>query len=114
VKARTGGPFTRADARAAEVPSAEIRRLLRSGEWVVLRRGVYVERSLLDQVAGDAEREHALEVAGLLCALEHPAVAATTSAARILGLEFLRAPPAELMVATAARACRVSVATGTS
>jgi len=90
--------LTRAQAVAAGIPSAEIRRLLRSGRWTALRRGVYVERSLRDAVSRDPERLHAIEVAALLLVLEHPAVAATTSSARILGLEFLRPPPRELVV----------------
>jgi hypothetical protein len=98
VKARTGGPFTPAQAHAARFSDAEIRSLLRSGEWVVLRRGAYAEASLLEAVANDPERRHALDVAALLLVLEHPAVAATTSAAQIFGLEFLTPPPPELVV----------------
>jgi hypothetical protein len=45
VTAQTGAPFTRAQATEAGFADAEIRRLLRSGQWVV-RRGVYVEASL--------------------------------------------------------------------
>ncbi|MGH2604709.1 MAG: hypothetical protein ACRDJ9_35620, partial [Dehalococcoidia bacterium] len=51
-------------------------------------------------VAGDAERQHALDIAGLLLILEHEAVAAGPSAAHILGLEFLTSPPRELVVVT--------------
>jgi len=100
VKAQAGGPFTRAHAVGAGICEAEIRRLLRCGEWVVLRRGVYVEASLLAAAGCDAERRHALDVAACLLVLEFPAAAATTSAARILGLEFLTAPPQEPVVVT--------------
>jgi hypothetical protein len=98
VRQQTGGPFTRAQAIAAGFTAAEIRRSLRRGEWVALRRGVYVEQRLLAQVAGDGERRHAIAVAALLLVLGHPAVAAGHSAARILGLEFLNRPPDELFV----------------
>lgn len=82
-------PFTADQARAAGCSKAEIRRALRNGRWVALRRGVYVEASRLAAVAECAEARHALEVAGLLLALDFDAVAGGTSAARILGFELL-------------------------
>jgi len=69
VTAQTGGPFTRAQAVEAGFTDAQIRRLLRCGDWTVLRRGVYVEARLLASAAGDPERQHALDVAGLLLVL---------------------------------------------
>jgi hypothetical protein len=62
---------------------------------------VFVEASLLSAAVADPERQHALEIAGLLLVLDHPAVASSFSAARILGLEFLNPPPEELFVASA-------------
>ncbi|MQA63492.1 MAG: hypothetical protein GEU86_18860 [Actinophytocola sp.] len=56
--------FTSAQARAAGYSAARIQRLLRRGEWVPLRRGVYVEASTMAAVAGNDERSHALAVAG--------------------------------------------------
>jgi hypothetical protein len=100
VRRQTGGPFTAAQAIKAGFATAEMRRLLRRGEWVTLRRGVYAEQPLLAEVATDDERRHALAVAALLLVLAHPAVAASHSAARILGLEFLNWPPDELVVAS--------------
>lgn len=94
------GPFTVAQARASGVADAEMRRLLRGGVWVTLRRGVYVERRALDAARVNPERWHALQIAALLLALECDAVAAGTSAARILGLETLRPMPGELVVVT--------------
>jgi hypothetical protein len=92
------GPFTRAQAVAAGFAEAEIRRLLRSGRWVALRRGIYIEASMLVATECDLERRHALEVAAVLLVLDHPCVAATTSAARILGLEFLSPPANDAVV----------------
>lgn len=61
------GPFTAAQARAAGCNKAAIRRALRSGTWVPLRRGVYVPASLRDAVAGCPEKWHALDVACCWC-----------------------------------------------
>lgn len=91
-------PFSRAQAIAAGYQPASIRRLLRRGEWVQLRRGVYVLTRALAEAAQDPRRRHALEVAGLLLALTCDGVAAGTSAAQILGLETLEEMPGELVV----------------
>lgn len=82
-------PFTAAQARAAGCGKAAIRRALRSGEWVTLRRGVYVEASQLAAVTGCPEKRHALDVAALRLVVGYAAVAGGTSAARILGLDLL-------------------------
>lgn len=98
IRARTGGPFTLAMARAAEVSDAERRRSLRRGEWLVLRRGVYVEAALVAEA--DLGQRHALQVAGLRLVVDFDAVAAGPSAARIWGLETLSALSPELVVVT--------------
>lgn len=95
-----GMAFTPAQARAAGYSGACIRQLLRRGEWVRLRRGVYVAASTLAAVAGDDERHHALAVAGALLAVHRDAVAAGTSAARILGLPLLGPAPSDLVLAS--------------
>lgn len=82
-------PFTAAQARAAGCSRAEVRRALRNGRWVALRRGVYVEASRLATIAENPEARHALEVAGLLLAMGFDAVAGGTTAARILGVDLL-------------------------
>lgn len=94
------GAFTPAQARAAGYSDARIRQMLRRGEWVPLRRGVYVDASTLAAVAGDDEREHALAVAGALLTVNRDAVAAGASAARILALPLLGPPPSELVLAS--------------
>ncbi|WP_034269334.1 type IV toxin-antitoxin system AbiEi family antitoxin domain-containing protein [Haloechinothrix halophila] len=91
--------FTRAHARAAGHSDADIRRLLRRGEWIPLRRGVYATASALASSAGDDEREHALAAFGTLLALDRDAVAAGTSAARILGLPLLGRAPTDIVLA---------------
>lgn len=101
VTARTAGVFSRADARAAGYSAAEVRGMLRSGRWVALRRGVYAEKSVLDDANKDSARHHALAMAGLLLALGCDAVAAGTSAAEIWGLSSLHPPDPELVVVTA-------------
>lgn len=89
-------PVTRAQALAAGFTPAVTRRMLAAGEWTVLRRGVYVDAATLADVAADAERRHALRVAGLLLVSGRDAVAGGTSAARICGLDSLAALPDEL------------------
>lgn len=89
VRVLTGGPFTPAMAREAGFSGAEMRRLLRGGDWVVLRRGVYVEASVVAEAAANEQRQHALEVAGVILCLRADAVAGGPSAARIWGLDTL-------------------------
>lgn len=93
-------PFTRAQAIEAGHEPAAIRRLLRRGEWVQLRRGVYVLARVLAEAEDDAQRQHALDIAALQLALGSDALAAGTSAARLLGLETFQELPGELVVVT--------------
>lgn len=74
--------------------------MLRGSAWVTLRRGVYVEASVLARAATHAERRHAVDVAGLLVALDGDGVAGGRSAARIWGLTLVRAS-SELVVVSA-------------
>lgn len=104
LRARTGGPFTATQAVAAGFSPAELRRMIRTGTWSRLRRGVYVETELLSAAQKDPARRHALDVAGALLVVGRPAVAGGTSAARILGLDLLAAPPPELVLVTSDRA----------
>lgn len=95
-----GGPFTAAQAHTAGFSKSDIRRLLRGGSWMALRRGVYIDAEALASVADDPRRRHALEIAGLLLIVECDAVACGTSAARLLGIETLTPPSAELAIVT--------------
>ncbi|GAA5123776.1 type IV toxin-antitoxin system AbiEi family antitoxin domain-containing protein [Haloechinothrix salitolerans] len=93
-------PFTRADALAAGVSPATIRRRLQDGDWTTLRRGVYVPRAVL-AAADTPERRHTLDAAAVLLTLRHhDALVAGTSAARILGLDTLAPPPDDVVIAT--------------
>lgn len=93
-------PFTRADALAAGFSAGVIRARIRDGDWVSLRRGVYIERSVLAEVANASDRQHALDVAAVLCTVRHDALACGSSAARILGLETLSALPDDVVIVT--------------
>ncbi len=93
-------PFTRADAVAAGFSPGAIRARIRDGAWVPLRRGVYVERTLLTAVADAPDSRHALDVAAVLRTLRHDALAVGTSAARILGLEMLAMSADDVVIAT--------------
>lgn len=86
------GPFTAAQAWEAGFTRSDIRRLVRRGEWVAVRRGVFVTAAALASVSEDRERRHVLEVAALLRALEFDAVAAGPSAALVWGLDVLVRP----------------------
>ncbi|WP_051399891.1 type IV toxin-antitoxin system AbiEi family antitoxin domain-containing protein [Haloechinothrix halophila] len=96
----SSGLFTAAQVRAAGCDKAAIRRALRTGMWVALRRGVYVEASRLTAVAGCAERRHALDVAAVRLVLGLDAVAGGESAARILGLDLLNPATSEPVLVT--------------
>lgn len=86
--ARTqGGVVTRAQALAGGHDAAEIRRLLRSGRWSALRRGVYVDAAELDRIGPDAARAAAAWVAvGRRAVLSH------RTAAVLHGLALLGGP----------------------
>lgn len=92
-------PFTAAQAWEAGFTRSDVRRMIRRGEWVALRRGVFVTAAVLARVGDDRERRHVLEVAALLQALECDAVAAGASAALVWGLDLL-VPPRMLTVVT--------------
>ncbi|SNR59659.1 Transcriptional regulator, AbiEi antitoxin, Type IV TA system [Haloechinothrix alba] len=99
-------PFTVAQARAAGCDRAAIRRALRSGRWVPLRRGVYVQAAQLAAVAGCPERRHAVDVAAVRLVLGFDAVAGGNSAARILGLDLLDSRVREPVLLTGAAAVK--------
>jgi very-short-patch-repair endonuclease len=85
----SAGPFTAAQAWAAGFTRSDVRRFVRCGQWILLRRGVYITASGLARADGDANRRLALDVSALRLALEWDAVAGGMTAARLWGFELL-------------------------
>lgn len=93
--AANGGPFTGPQAEAAGYTKDEIHKLVRSGLWIALRRGVYVGRDLLEECASSAGeaayRRHFLDAAASVLALGN-AVASHESAVSIFRLSAVDIP----------------------
>jgi predicted transcriptional regulator of viral defense system len=81
---RQWGVFTAADVRRAGLDETDVHSALRRGEWDRLRRGVYVERAVLEDADrwGDAAR-HRLDCAAVLVCLGGTPVVSHASAARL-------------------------------
>lgn len=87
------GLFTRRDAREVGYTEREIRRLLGThGEWVVVRRGVYVERQVWEALRGHNARPALVDRAVQLTA-KVPHVLSHDSAARAHGLPVVATGP---------------------
>lgn len=96
VAAAQGGPFTTAQALAAGYEEREISRLVRSGEWSRLRRGVLIKRTEMpDDEAGRA----IVSLRGLALVTACRVVASHQTAATLHGLALLR-PAGELLEVT--------------
>lgn len=80
---RQSGLFTAADARRAGYEHAEIRRLRSSGEWVRVRRGVYVAAGELAS-AEQRGRRHRLDCLAVLLELQRPTAAISHGSAALL------------------------------
>ena len=95
VAAANGGPFTAAQARRAGYSEGQIQHLTRSGRWLALRRGVYVERAFFAEFQGGtsatALRRHFLDAAATALAAGD-AVVSHESAICILGISVLDPP----------------------
>jgi predicted transcriptional regulator of viral defense system len=84
------GLIVTADLRRAGITDAEVRRQLRRGEWVRVRRGVLAEATHLAGL--DDTGRHLLETVAVVLALQRPtAVVGRTSAATLHGLPLPRA-----------------------
>jgi hypothetical protein len=82
---RSGGLVTRRDAVAAGYTERELKTLTgHGGAWVVVRRGVYAERWLWDELDEDAR--YGLRVRAVVLASSRAAVVSHTSAAVLHGL----------------------------
>jgi hypothetical protein len=87
------GVFTRRQAIGVGYAPGSIAHRLRTGQWLALRRGIYVERRRYQGCATEAER-HALRVAAATLALDAcDTVASHQSAAFLHGLAAVRPPP---------------------
>ena len=88
VAASQGGPFTARQAwEVAGYSKGFIRHRVWSGRWIVLRRGIYVDRTALEARGESDGRRHAISVAAALLAF------AFESIARVVFAEQ-RLPPA--------------------
>ncbi|HEY3604019.1 MAG TPA: type IV toxin-antitoxin system AbiEi family antitoxin domain-containing protein [Sporichthyaceae bacterium] len=94
------GAFTREHALAMGYSAADTRRLVRSGRWIVLRRGVYATAETVASAKSDPVQLHALQSAAVLLALSAPYVVAASSAARLYGMKFLNRPTDEVVLLT--------------
>ena len=83
---RQRGAFTRRQALDAGFDPGEIRASLRSGEWVTVRRGVYVTQGRWRAVANDRAERHRIEVAAAFLVTTGDVVASHGSACPVLGL----------------------------
>jgi len=84
--AAQAGPFTTAQAFSAGYDERTIYRLIRSGSWVRLRRGIYVERVV---VPDDDEGRHVLALRAVLLCLKNPAIASHVTSATLHRIAML-------------------------
>jgi hypothetical protein len=70
-----------------------VRALLRSGDLVSLRRGVYATRNAVDWAAADPVRLHVLRLLAAQASIGRPAVASYHSAAILHRIDLLARPP---------------------
>jgi hypothetical protein len=82
------------------VSADRLRQLVRSGELVLLRRGVYARAESLAAAAGDPARMHAFRVAAALLTADALASASHESGAILHGLDLLERPPERLVTLT--------------
>lgn len=95
------GPFTRERAPQFGFSARSLRTALHGKRLLLLRRGVFVTPADRELAAARPETLHAQDIQALLLALSRSHIAAAaTSAAQILGLEFLHRPPRALVVCT--------------
>ena len=83
---RQFGAFASEDAIRAGYTYDEVQAEVSRGRWVRLRRGVYVERAVLEVVDGDPVARHRLECAAVLVRLRGHAVVSHASAAQLGGI----------------------------
>lgn len=84
IAARHGGVVMRAQARAAGYTAAEIDRRRRKREWVPIRRGAYVRRTVWEAMT--PVQRHFAKINTVVQSLEAPAVVSHQSAVVVHGL----------------------------
>jgi hypothetical protein len=85
------------------IGAARLRSLVRAGDLVSLRRGVYATSKIVNDAGSDPRRLHALKVTAVMAAVGRDTVASHHSAARILGLDMLDPPPGDVATVTRRR-----------
>jgi hypothetical protein len=95
------GIATAAQWITAGISRRQLRTLVKRGDLVAVRYGVYATAWFLAMASKDPKSGHALEVAAVMLSTPtRPVVASHESAARIHGLDLLNAPPKELVTLT--------------
>jgi hypothetical protein len=84
IAARHGGVVMRAQALAAGYTAAEIDRRRRKREWVPIRRGAYVRRTVWEAMT--PVQRHFAKINAVVQSLEAPAVVSHQSAVGVHGL----------------------------
>ncbi len=84
---------TAATWRAAGLSKTRLAALVRTGELVRIRHGVYATASIVAKTQADPRLATALRIATVMAAGTHKGVASHHSAAQIHGLDLLRKPP---------------------
>lgn len=74
-----------------------LRALVRSGDLVRTRHGVYATKAAVEEAEAGPRARHALRVKSALAVIGEDAVACSSSAALIHGLEMLTDPPANVV-----------------
>lgn len=98
---RQGGVFTAADARTAGYSPAQARTLIANGDWVRMRRNVFVERPVMAACSHSPQARHALRTAAALVLTAGSRFAAGASAGCVWDLETLGDPPEKVCLGTA-------------
>ncbi len=91
---------TMANWRSVGMSTKQMRSLLRSGDLVRMRRGVYATRSAVAWAMGDPRHRHALLVQGITLSVGRDSIASHHSAAQIHGLDLLKPVPQDVVTLT--------------
>jgi Protein of unknown function (DUF559) len=86
--------------RADGVPPDLLRSLVRSGDLVRMRRGVYATKKAVDWASGDQARTHALRIFAVRATVGDAAVASFHSAAVLRRLDLLTPPASDAVTLT--------------